>query len=783
MRLHLATRSNFIATLNLLLAAAFFTVGLNAQATGYWHTDGNRILDSNNVPVRIAGVNWYGFENHHEVVQGLWIQDYHTVLNSIKNNGYNTIRLPFSNQMVESPIIPDNIQYNVGDYAINTDLQGLNSLQIMDKIIEYAGQIGLHVILDNHRSSAGDSGTETGLWYTSSYPEGVWLQDWQTLVTRYMNNSTVIGVDLRNEPHDAHNGGSCWGGSLNCTPDRDWQLAAQRGGNAVQSINPNLLIFVEGTDCYDSDCNWWGGNLEGVQYHPVQLNVSNHLVYSAHEYGPGLYQQPWFDSSTSYNSLSARYTKFWGYVSQWWIAPVWVGEFGAANNSDLQGNAAGSEGQWFQSMITYLHNNPAMHWTYWAINGEDVDGLLDLNYRATPANPFKQQMLATIQSPIVKASLRFVPVTPCRIADTRTESGPFGGPLLRGGTSRDFVIPNSACSIPANVQAYSLNVTVVPSGKLGFLTVWPAGQSRPGVSTLNSPDGRIKANAAIIPAGGQRGISVFVTDDTHFVLDINGYFVLATDNPAQAFYPVTPCRVADTRNAAGPLGAPSLSANQSRNFPVLLSACGLPANAQAYSLNFTVVPRGPLGYLATWPAGQTQPVVSTLNATTGAVTANGAIVPAGASGDISVFATNDTDLVIDVNGYFAAPGPGGLSLYNVQPCRVRDTRDDRNSIGGISGTLGARVTGSVCDVGNDAQAYVMNATVIPQAVQGSPASLAYLTLYPDGQTRPVVSTLNANDGQITSNMAVVPAGNLGFIDAYATSWTHLILDISSYFAP
>jgi endoglucanase len=100
-----------MATLNLLLTAAFFTVGLNAQATGYWHTDGNQILDSNNVPVRIAGVNWYGFENHHQVVQGLWIQDYHTVLNSIKNNGYNTIRLPFSNQMVESPIIPDNIQY------------------------------------------------------------------------------------------------------------------------------------------------------------------------------------------------------------------------------------------------------------------------------------------------------------------------------------------------------------------------------------------------------------------------------------------------------------------------------------------------------------------------------------------------------------------------------------------------------------------------------------------------------------------------------------------------
>jgi endoglucanase len=767
-----------------------FTPCLNAQAPGYWHTSGSQIVDSNNTPVRIAGVNWYGFENQHQVVQGLWIQDYHTIMNAIKSNGYNTIRLPFSNQMVESPIIPDDIQYKPGNYTINTDLQGLNSLQIMDKIVEYAGQIGLHIILDNHRSSAAPGGTESYFWYTDSYREPNWIADWQALATRYLNNPTVIGMDLRNEPHGAHMGGACWGCGDPPNPalPRDWQLAAQRGGNAVLSVNPHLLIFVEGVDCYGNDCTWDGGNLEGVQAHPVQLNVPNQLVYSVHEYGPSVYQQPWFNSSTTYSSLSDHYTKFWGYVSQWGIAPVWVGEFGAANTDaynniiDLQNTAPGSEGQWFQSMIKYLHDNSNINWTYWAIDGEDKDGLLNGNYEPIPAYPVKQQMLATIQSPLTRTPLRFVPVAPCRIADTRADSGAFGGPLLSGGTSRDFIIPASACGIPANAQAYSLNVTVVPSSKLGFLTVWPAGQSRPGISTLNSFDGRVKANAAIIPAGNQGAISVFATDDTHFVLDINGYFVRAADNPAQAFYPVTPCRIADTRGAAGPLGAPYLPGGQSRDFPVLLSACNLPANVQAYSLNFTVIPRGPLGYLTTWPAGQMQPGVSTLNAPTGATTANAAIVPVGANGNISVFASNDADVVIDVNGYFAAPGPGGLSLYNVQPCRARDTRSDLTSIG-MSGTLEVRVIGSVCDVSNDAQTYVMNATVVPQAVQGNPASLAYLTLYPDGQTQPGVSTLNATDGQITSNMAILPAGNLGYIDAYAANWTHLILDISSYFAP
>jgi aryl-phospho-beta-D-glucosidase BglC (GH1 family) len=734
-------------------------------------------------------VNWYGFENQHQVVQGLWIQDYHAIINAIKSNGYNTIRLPFSNQMVETPIIPDDIQYNLGNRSINADLQGLNSLQIMDKVVEYAGQIGLHIILDNHRSSAAPGGTESYFWYTDSYHESNWIADWQTLATRYLNNPTIIGMDLRNEPHGAHLGGACWGcGDLNGAPKRDWQLAAQRGGNAVLSINPHLLIFVEGVDCYSNDCTWDGGNLEGVNDHPVQLSVLNQLVYSVHEYGPSLYQQPWF-SGASYSSLADHYTKFWGYVSQWGIAPVWVGEFGAANNDafnnpiDLQNTASGSEGQWFQSMIKYLHDNASISWTYWAIDGEDRDGLLNANYDAIPAYPIKQQMLATIQSPLARTPLRFVPVIPCRVADTRADNGPFGGPFLSGGAAhRDFIIPSSACGIPANAQAYSLNVTAVPKGKLRFLTVWPAGENRPGVSTLNSLDGRNKANAAIIPAGNQGAISVFATDDTHFVLDINGYFVRAVDNPAQAFYPVAPCRVVDTRGVAGSLGGPYLPGGQSRDFPILLSACNLPASAQAYSLNFTAVPHGPLAYLSTWPAGQQPPVVSTLNAPTGATTANAAIVPAGANGDISVFASNDTDVVIDVNGYFAPPGQGGLSLYNAQPCRVRDTRGDLSSAG-ISGTSEVRVIGGVCDVGSDAQAYVMNATVLPQAVQGNPASLAYLSLYPDGQPWPGVSTLNAADGQITSNMAILPAGNAGYVDALAVNWTHLILDISSYFAP
>jgi hypothetical protein len=169
--------------------------------------------------------------------------------------------------------------------------------------------------------------------------------------------------------------------------------------------------------------------------------------------------------------------------------------------------------------------------------------------------------------------------------------------------------------------------------------------------------------------------------------------------------------------------------------------------------------------------------VSTLNNPTATYVANAAIVPAGTDGKITAFASDDTDLAVDVNGYFAAPGTDGLSLYPTLPCRVFDTR----KVGGdqpFSGTLAppVDVVDGPCGVPSSAQAYVFNSTVVP-----SP-TLSYLTLWPDGQNQPVVSTLNAADGWIMSNMAIVPNLN-GSVDAYAAGMTQLILDISSYFAP
>ncbi len=364
---------------------------VHAQGAGYWHTSGSLILDSNNQQVRIAGINWYGFETTSAVVHGLYAQDYKAILQTIKNNGYNTVRIPLSNQMVETPSTNLNITYANG---ANSDLQGLNSLQVLDKIVSYAGTLGLKIILDNHRSEAGDSAEDSGLWYTPAYPESAWIQDWTTLAARYLYNSTVIGVDLRNEPHNAYSGGACW----DCGGVNDWHLAAERAGNAVLSVNPDLLVFVEGTDAYNNDYYWWGGNLEGVVNSPVVLSAPHQLVYSAHDYGPEVSGQNWFNGSTTYSSLSSVWNNHWAYISENNIAPVWVGEFGTDNSAaGLQSNTAGSEGQWFQSIVQFLNNDQQLNWTYWALNGEDSLALLDANYDSTPVSAQKQSMLATLQ--------------------------------------------------------------------------------------------------------------------------------------------------------------------------------------------------------------------------------------------------------------------------------------------------------------------------------------------------------------------------------------------------
>lgn len=259
---------------------------------------------------------------------------------------------------------------------------------------------------------------------------------------------------------------------------------------------------------------------------------------------------------------------------------------------------------------------------------------------------------------VLSAPSSFVPIAPCRIADTRQgggKSGAFGPPSLQAGVARTIPVAQSSCGVPPGAIAYFLNFTVVPPGRLSFLTVAPTGQARPNVSTLNSFDGRVTASMAVVPAGTGGAIDVFVTDRTDAIIDITGVIVASTDALPFRFMP--PCRVMDTRpgeGKSGVFGPPLMAARSSRSLAIPLSGCaGIPSTSKAYLLNVTVVPRGPLAFLTVWPTGLPRPPVSMLNSFQGQVVANAVVVAAGNRGMIDIYVSNATDVIVDISGYLA----------------------------------------------------------------------------------------------------------------------------------
>jgi BMFP domain-containing protein YqiC len=163
---------------------------------------------------------------------------------------------------------------------------------------------------------------------------------------------------------------------------------------------------------------------------------------------------------------------------------------------------------------------------------------------------------------------------------------------------------------------------------------------------------------------------------------------------ASTFLSITPCRVADTRDSArGSLGAPGLATGTQRDFPILQSSCGIPANALSYALNVTAIPHESLPFLTMWPTGKSQPDVSTLNSYQGTVVANAAIVPAGANGSISAYAAGKTDLILDITGYFAPLPTSGASASSPAALLVTDNGGD-NNVGLGMGALGNSLSGN-----------------------------------------------------------------------------------------
>jgi endoglucanase len=342
------------------------------------HAAGGKIVDSRGHEVVLTGVNWFGLETETFAPHGLWTRNWGQMLDQMAGSGFNTLRLPYSNQLFDSASKPTGI-----DYGKNPDLRGLTGPQIMDKIVGGATSRGMMVILDQHRP---DAYAQSNLWYTDKVSEQTWIKDWVTLADKYKDNPLVIGADLHNEPH----GQATWGDGNQAT---DWRLAAERAGNAVLAANPNLLVLVEGVESYQGKGYWWGGNLQGAKDNPVRLKDSSKLVYSAHDYSPKVFQQSWFSDPQFPKNLPAMWDSMWGYLVKQATTPVLVGEFG--------GRSVGSdpEGVWQHSLLQYLKDNK-ISYTYWCWNPDsgDTGGILGEDWNAV--RPDKLAMLKGYQGPM-----------------------------------------------------------------------------------------------------------------------------------------------------------------------------------------------------------------------------------------------------------------------------------------------------------------------------------------------------------------------------------------------
>lgn len=309
------------------------------------HTDEKKILDADGNEVWLTGINWFGYNTGTNTFDGLWAGDLNQSIQEIANHGFNVIRVPFSAELI--------LQWSRGEYpdanfnqATNDYLVGMDSLQIFEYVIGQCRANGLKLIIDIHSAETNASGHTVNLWYTERISCDDYLSALAWMSDRYKNDDTIIAYDLKNEPHGKPYEGSeaaKWDASED---DNNWRYVATEAAMTVLSNNPNALVMVEGTEIYPVDIksngdfsstneddyyfNWWGGNLRGVADYPIDLGeYQDKLVYSPHDYGPTVYEQPWFSGNYDYDSLMEDcWHDNWFYIYENDTAPLLIGEWG-----------------------------------------------------------------------------------------------------------------------------------------------------------------------------------------------------------------------------------------------------------------------------------------------------------------------------------------------------------------------------------------------------------------------------------------------------------------------
>ena len=313
------------------------------------HTHGRYILDSNGARVKLASVNWYGASDEIFIPGGLDVRLRQDIATTIRRLGFNSVRLPYSDEMVrKNPLIAPHM------LAANPDLIGSRALDVYHAVVAALTAAGLAVVINNHITQARwccDANLCDTTWSndylgplcTVRQTEDEWVENWETIMRPHVRNRLVIGADLRNEVRSPL-GRFKW---------YSWATAAEKVAGRLLHMQPNWLIVVEGVQS--------ANDLSGARLRPIKLTVPNRLVYSAHVYAWSGWGQLSPYSKRSYESFAADMQKNWAYLLTENIAPVWIGEIGVPelpNQGDLH---------YWKNLIRFLKAYDA-DFGYWALN-------------------------------------------------------------------------------------------------------------------------------------------------------------------------------------------------------------------------------------------------------------------------------------------------------------------------------------------------------------------------------------------------------------------------------
>lgn len=377
----------------------------------------------------------------------------------------------------------------------------------------------------------------------------------------------------------------------------------------------------------------------------------------------------------------------------------------------------------------------------------------------------------------VPASYHALP--PQRILDTRLGLG--WPSRVAAGATATLQVAGRGGVPAAGVSAVVLNVTVTEPTAGGYLTAWPAGESRPLASNLNFVAGQTVPNAVVIKVGPSGQVSLFNSAGSlHIVADVSGWYGAYTQSPGATYNPLQPARLLDTRTGAGaPIARVAAASTLSLQ---VTGRGGVPlTGVSAVALNVTVTEPTAVSYLSVWPADDVRPVVSSLNFTGGETVANLVVVKVGAGGAVNLYNNSgSTHIVADVAGWYGPDNDQPQGTYMpLAPTRVLDTR-----LGfgaplarlGPGATLGLRITGRAGIPAGAVAAVVLNVTVT------EPTAVSFLTAWPGGTTRPLASNLNYRAGQTVPNLVVVPVGADGTVQLFNNAGsTHVVADVAGWY--